>query len=120
MSGEAAPAWLVAWREGGCQPVRRAAPPAQREQGTGQGRSTPELRVSAVAAAQRLKSNYLDFVEPDPWTDDGGTRREPVLDTDHRPPRVVRIVGWKSCLRCRRSFWSEDVQRLHMCNGCKG
>ena len=120
MSGEAVPAWLAAWREGGCQPVRRATPPAQREQGTSQGCSTPKRRASAVAAAQRLKLNYHGFIEPEPWRDDGGVRREAVLDGDHNPPRVVRSVGWKQCIRCRRSFWSEDVQRLHMCAACKG
>lgn len=120
MSAEAPPAWLVAWRERGCQPVRGPAPPAQREKGTGQGCSTPKRRASAVAEAYGPRSNYRGLIEPERWPDDGGRRRGAVLDTDHNPPRVVRRVGWKRCIRCRSPFWSEDVQRLHMCGGCKG
>ena len=59
------------------------------------------------------------FIEPKPWDNDGGVRREPVIDTDHRPPRVVRFVGWRSCMCCRRPFWSEDTKQLRMCGGCK-
>jgi hypothetical protein len=120
MSGGAAPAWLAAWREGGCQPVRAAASPAQRDKRTRQGCSGGSATVSALAAAQRPKANWNGFIEPDLWPDDGGVRREPVLDADHNPPRVVRQVGWRRCIRCRSSFWSEDVQRLYMCDGCKG
>ncbi|QHL91166.1 hypothetical protein GVO57_10485 [Sphingomonas changnyeongensis] len=57
---------------------------------------------------------------PEPWADDGGLRREPVLDHDYAPPRVVRFVGWARCLRCRRPFFSEDVVRLRMCTGAVG
>jgi len=57
----------------------------------------------------------LGFSEPDPWAYDGGVRREQVLDCDHRPPRVVRIVGWRTCLKCSSPFWSEDVRGQRMC-----
>lgn len=57
------------------------------------------------------------FAYPVPWPDDGGVRREPVLDTDHVPPLVVRRVGWSRCLRCRRPFFSEDVVKLRLCGG---
>lgn len=60
------------------------------------------------------------FAEPRPWEFDGCVRREPVLDTDHTPPRVVRRVGWHRCLRCRQPFWSEDVARLRLCTGRSG
>ena len=64
------------------------------------------------------------FIEPQPWPFDGCVRREPVLDADHNPPRVVRRVGWHRCLRCREPFWSEDVARLRLCtrknsDGCR-
>jgi hypothetical protein len=62
------------------------------------------------------------FSEPQPWEFDGCARREPVLDHDHHPPRVVRRVGWQRCMRCREPFWSEDVVRLRLCSaghGCR-
>ena len=59
------------------------------------------------------------FSEPEPWDFDGCKRREAVLDHDHNPPRVVRHVGWRVCLKCEAPFFSEDVTRLRMCGGCK-
>jgi hypothetical protein len=50
-------------------------------------------------------------------------RRERVLDLDHRPPRVVRLVGWRNCMKCGRAFFSEDVSKLRLCidvdGGCR-
>lgn len=96
------PAWLSAWREG-----KRAAPqpvPAPKP------KRPPPAKPTA-------KANYLGFVEPQRWPQDDGTRREPVLDTDHKPPRVVRYVGWRRCMCCGVLFWSQDVQRLRLCTG---
>jgi hypothetical protein len=48
--------------------------------------------------------------------------REPVLDHDYHPPRLVRHVGWRRCIRCREPFFSEDVVRLRLCPteiGCR-
>jgi hypothetical protein len=42
-----------------------------------------------------------------------------VLDYDHRPPRVVRSVGWRICMKCFKPFFSEDVIGVRMCDGCK-
>lgn len=71
----------------------------------------------------RNKSAMLGIIEPNPWAFDNCIRREPVLDIDLDPPRVVRKVGWHRCLRCRKPFFSEDVQRLRLCNessfGCR-
>jgi hypothetical protein len=47
-------------------------------------------------------------------------RREPVLDHDYHPPRLVRCVGWRRCMRCSEPFWSEDVVRLCLCDGDSG
>ena len=46
-------------------------------------------------------------------------RREPVVDNDAKPARVVRLVGWRVCMKCSSPFWSGDVMRLRMCGGCK-
>jgi hypothetical protein len=53
------------------------------------------------------------------WAWDGGKRREPVLDLDRFPARVVRSVGWNTCLRCAQPFFSEDVVGIRMCESCK-
>lgn len=86
------PAWLVAWK-------------AERSQ------DGPRRRENGLAS--------LGFFDPEPWDADGGVRREPVLDTDCDPPRVVRYVGWRVCMNCRRQFWSEDVRAIRMCGRCK-
>ena len=59
------------------------------------------------------------FIEPAPWAWDGGVRREPILDADCDPPRVVRRVGWRRCMSCRTPFFSEDVAGLRLCDKCK-
>jgi hypothetical protein len=68
----------------------------------------------------RPKGNEQGFLIPDhPWPNDGGKRREPVLDMDHNPPRIIRRIGWRSCMACRRPFFSEDVVSLRLCSSCK-
>jgi len=59
----------------------------------------------------------LGMAYPDPWEYDRGVRREPVRDLDLH--RVVRMVGWHHCLKCRKPFWSGDVVRLRLCEPCK-
>jgi hypothetical protein len=100
MTTEAAPAWLSAWREG------RVAPPEPRP-------------VEPVQTAPLVHTDQLGFTQPDEWPHDNGARREPVLDMDRTPPRVVRYVGWRSCLRCRRPYFSQDAQRVRLCDPCK-
>ena len=58
--------------------------------------------MAAETATTRYQNSLtlLGIIEPAPWDYDGGKRREPVLDTDQIPPRVVRRVGWHRCLRC--------------------
>lgn len=77
--------------------------------------------ASAVASAQAAHPGRLTslqgFDAPQLWDFDNCARREPVLDADHIPPRVVRRVGWNRCLRCRRPFFSDDVVRLRLCDG---
>ncbi|OWK29237.1 hypothetical protein SPDO_22180 [Sphingomonas dokdonensis] len=96
------PEWLALWREQ-------------------QGVSARQQPVAAPSTRERRTrgADGLGFVEPRQWPWDGGTRREPVLDADRHPPRVVRHVGWRSCLRCSRPFFSADVARVRMCDPCK-
>lgn len=71
--------------------------------------SRPELRGLAKP-----------IVEPKQWhPSDGGKRREPVIDHNDNPPRVVRYVGWRKCLKCRTDFFSADVRCLRMCEYCR-
>lgn len=61
-----------------------------------------------------------DITEPKQWPlAEDDRRREPVLDHNFRPPRVVRLVGYRKCMCCRNSFWSGDVARVRICDYCK-
>jgi hypothetical protein len=111
------PPWLTAWREGRVAPPQL---PAQREAQPRRHATGGKRRLAAVAAANRPKPNWHGFIEPEPWEYDGGTRREPVLDYDCAPPRVVRKVGWRSCMACGSPFFSEDVIALRLCDGPTG
>lgn len=104
------PAWLTAWREG--RVCRAAAAPV----------ATPAAPAPITAPAPGVSrhTNPMGFSVPEPWACDNGQRREPVLDTDFNPPRVVSQVGWVSCLRCRTMFFSRDVVRLRLCDGEQG
>ena len=67
-----------------------------------------------------MQADRHGFVEPDSWAFDGCKRREPVVDVDFKPPRIVRRVGWRFCLTCREPFWAEDVVRQRLCSGQGG
>ena len=98
----AVPEWLANWRNGSAPAPKLATPP----------RVTPAPRPATEPRPDRL-----GFSEPDQWPDDGGKRREAVLDHDHSPPLVVRRVGWQRCLRCRKPFFSADVVGQCLCSG---
>lgn len=78
--------------------------------------------LAQVAGAQSTLGPVLGTLvqEPRPWAYDNGVRREAVLDHDHTPPKLVRHVGWRCCLRCDAPFFSEDVVALRLCDRCKG
>ena len=56
-----------------------------------------------------------EIPEPSQWPDDGDLHRADVVDPNFNPPRLVRRVGWRPCMRCCRSYFSHDVQRLRLC-----
>lgn len=117
------PPWLQAWHERRDQPQQAAAPRAQPQSQGGQGFTGGKGRKAATAEATRParpKVNYQGFVEPVRWAYDGGVRREPVLDCDYHPPRVVRKVGWRNCMACGQPFFSEDLIALRLCDGLDG
>jgi hypothetical protein len=95
-------------------------PPVQREAQPSRRAPSGKRLAAAVAAANRPKPNWHGFLEPEPWDYDGGKRREPVIDADQNPPRVVRRVGWRSCMACASPFFSEDVIALRLCDGPVG
>ena len=109
------PAWLQQWQanhpHGAAQGVQQ-----QRQRSSGGGWQ-PKPRAAVAPPAVRPDS--YGFTEPTPWAWDGGVRRGEVLDHDSKPPRVVRLVGWRVCMKCSKPFWSGDVRRLRLCNGCK-
>ena len=107
---EPVPAWLANWRE------NTLAAAAQRDKHKKRG-NTPKPKAPAVASAQHRGGNTYGFIVPERWPNDGGVRRESVLDTDHNPPRVVRKVGWQRCIACGSPFFSEDVIALRLCDG---
>lgn len=60
----------------------------------------------------------LDIEEPAQWNP-ADDRRVPVIDRNVSPPRVVRYVGWRPCMRCSQTFFSPDVTGIRMCADCK-
>jgi hypothetical protein len=61
-----------------------------------------------------------EIKEPTPWRFDGDIkRRVPVLDEIGVTPRIVRYVGYRACLRCRRPFFTPDVVKVRLCTPCK-
>lgn len=105
------PPWLV--------PAQR---PAQPQAAAGQGDRGSDTYTGPVPPTMpRRRGGRWDtgFEEPEPWAWDGGKRREAVLDTDHMPPRIVRRVGWRVCMKCGAPYWSDDVVKIRMCSNCK-
>lgn len=114
MLAEGEPAWLVAWRHQQSQPAPPPAPPPS-------PKPKPNYAPKdTFAFPAREGVDLQGMIETQRWEYDGGVRREPVLDADARPPRVVRKVGWQRCMKCRRPFFSEDVLRLRLCSGADG
>lgn len=136
------PAWLSAWHaehperveEGAKRAARdaaqREAQRAARAASTPKREATPKPRTAPAQRAQAAKAKPAgdrvwsqplghDLEEPEPWAWDGGKRREQVLDHNFSPPRVVRQVGWRCCITCARSFFSQDVIKVRMCDRCR-
>lgn len=111
MQADAAPAWLVAWRERDRQPLPSPAPKPERP---------PTAPRDTFSFPARAGTDWQGMIIPKRWDYDGCVRREPVLDADASPPRVVRKIGWQRCMKCRRPFFSEDVLRLRLCDGADG
>jgi hypothetical protein len=113
---EPVPEWLAAWRA-----ARTAAPQPRAHPGQGGSGGTPRVGTTARPVRQRVgKGKDQGFEEPNRWPNDGGKRREPVLDLDCAPPRVVRKIGWRTCMKCQKPFFSEDVAALRLCDGYEG
>lgn len=55
----------------------------------------------------------IDIVEPRAWPFDSGARREAVVDPNWNN-RVVRRVGWRTCMHCGTWFFSPDVTRVRL------
>lgn len=54
------------------------------------------------------------------WPDNG--RVEIVVDPNwliDGKPRVIRRIGWRDCMCCKRRVFSADIARVRMCGQCK-
>ena len=111
MHADGEPAWLLAWRERDHQ--QPVSPKPERPPITYAPRDTFSFPAKSGV-------DWQGMIVPKRWEFDGCVRREPVLDADANPPRVVRKVGWQRCMKCRRPFFSEDVLRLRLCDGTEG
>ncbi|KQN08613.1 hypothetical protein ASE85_16945 [Sphingobium sp. Leaf26] len=111
MRADGEPAWLLAWREQLSQPASAA-----------HARTTIKIYAprDTFSFPAREGADWQGMIVPKRWDYDGCVRREPVVDADASPPRVVRKVGWQRCMKCRRPFFSEDVIRLRLCTGGGG
>lgn len=118
MLADGDPAWLVAWRERDRQP--QPGPPAPAPEPAPAKPKLPYAPHDTFAFPARAGVDWQGMIVPKRWEYDGCVRREPVLDADSRPPRVVRNMGWQRCMKCRRPFFSEDILRLRLCDGSQG
>lgn len=60
------------------------------------------------------------LIEPAHWPFNGYSLRKSVLDPSFEPHRLVRRIGWRPCLRCKRPHFSDDVSRIRLCSRCGG
>lgn len=59
--------------------------------------------------------------EPKRWAYDGDlVTKKPVIDPMCSPPKVIRFVGYRLCLKCKHPFWTESVGRIRSCWLCGG
>lgn len=104
-------------------PPARDQPPPQPRSGAAQrfgGASTVTTPTPPATPARSGARLDTGLREPEPWAWGGGKHREPVLDLDRNPPRVVRSVGWRICIRCSSPFWSADAVGVRLWTACKG
>ena len=130
------PAWLTAWREANPEAAAKGdaagavAQAAADQRAAMRAASAPQPRsprVQCVTSKHPKLAPLPDpvskwgqgFAEPAPWDFDQCKRREVVLDHSFTPPRVVRSVGWRVCMKCATPFFSGDVVGVRLCDGCK-
>ena len=65
----------------------------------------------------QYRSLGKEIVEPRQWPNDHGAHREPVIDPNWND-RVVRKVGWRTCIHCGKWFFSPDVSRVRLHTAC--
>jgi hypothetical protein len=93
-------------------------PPAASEQPAPAPPAAPRYRWPASFEARAIGR---PVEEPRAWDFDGDLlRRADVVDRNYDPPRVLRRVGWRRCMRCARPQFSQDVVAIRLCWNCGG
>jgi hypothetical protein len=71
---------------------------------------------------ERASGVGCELRKPGLWPDDGGASTEAVTDPNwliNGQPRVVRRVGWRPCMCCKRRFFSSHIAGIRLCEPCK-
>lgn len=72
------------------------------------------------ARPRDLVGQHIREPERGRWRDNG--RVEVVVDPNwliDGKPRVVRKVGWRNCMCCKRRMFSPDITKVRICDACK-
>jgi hypothetical protein len=113
------PAWLAQWREVNGVKAPLVTTPPKPPKAPKAAPEPPPPKPGTPVKVKLTAPQGSVFIEPNMWDFDGFKRREPVLDPDYFPPRVVRFIGWNPCMRCAREFFSHDVKAVRLCSSCK-
>lgn len=59
-----------------------------------------------------------DVIEPKAWPNDRGAKRVAVTDPNWND-RIIRRVGWRTCMHCGKWMFSRDVIRCRLHEECR-
>jgi hypothetical protein len=127
--GYLTPKLYAQWRREKEQGDKRwAAHVAAKQARLAAAESVPRVKPYLVTlSSEHLRRHYSDNFwgfTPDPpmWSDDGGAKRVGIYNHTFGQARLVRRVGWTTCLGSlpTHRIFSYDVARERICTACKG